>query len=264
MNLRKAAVVIGLAVFGSFGIQTVQADDFVKDALEPANDDFIKERTYFSAVVTSTNVDDLHDFDGTKAGFLVPYPIETTPVSIYSLGVRNVIPGIDRNFGFGLLMGHRQGPYAMEFSYWRTLHSGYWGAFTMDAVLSSVNLDLKRYLLTKYQVQPFFGFGLHVPWLTSKRTSTSYNFNVQSVPLVEVGDATVSGIGLNTQVGLEIYLGDGFSITGAAIYRWTAWGENKGNAEVATNPYFGGDPDIKGNYEGNGLNFCVGTTIGFE
>jgi hypothetical protein len=80
-----------------------------------------------------------------------------------------------------------------------------------------------------------------------------------------VDDETLSGIGFNVGAGLEIYLGNGFSLIGGAYETWTSFDQINGASKIATNSvYFNNIPADVGSLAGNGLNLYVGTTFGVE
>jgi hypothetical protein len=79
-----------------------------------------------------------------------------------------------------------------------------------------------------------------------------------------VGDSTYSGIGLNLGVGAELYLGDGLSLVGCLMQRWTGFNQINGQENLPFTPSTTGSTNVNGNLEGNGLDIYVGTTIGFN
>ena len=76
------------------------------------------------------------------------------------------------------------------------------------------------------------------------------------------GSLTLDGLGFNVGAGLEIYLGEGFSIVGGAYERFTGYsglvGVERQSEKIFTtlSPGFG--------LNSTGLNFVLGTTIAIE
>jgi hypothetical protein len=213
--------------------------------------DFIKSRTYIGGFASLTNIDSGGDFNG-GWGF-----------STASGDEIDLIPTIDRNFGFGVLAGHREGAYAAEVSYWRTDHNATWGPNMFFATTSygtasfqSLNVDFKRYLFTQLATQPYFSLGLSFPWLVTHQAS-AWNTGSGYV----FSDSTIAGIGFNFGVGLEIYLGSNYSIFGNIVQRWAGYNQINGALKQPFTTQFNGQ-DV--NLEGDGINFSVGATFGFE
>lgn len=248
------------------------ADEF-SDWFGASPNDYVKNRTYIGAVGISAFIDQGGDFTGQNTVTFGPVTLETSPTTVLSNPEVDLIPTINRNFGFGIILGERIGPWAGEISYWRSTHTAtYTGggtAFTTPATLESFNLDIKRYFFTQLPTQPFFSFGISFPWLSVSNGSDILNYQAAPVNgqygVVDINDEAISGIGLELGVGLEIYLGNGFSLVGGANERWTGFsqingGEKVGNSVVSVD----GNPSNLASLEGDGLNFYVGTTVGFE
>lgn len=95
--------------------------------------------------------------------------------------------------------------------------------------------------------------------------SSLYDTNSGVPVLLQTNDETLSGIGLNLGAGLEIYIGDGFSLLGGVEQRWAGFNQINGAAKIAGNNLdFDYNPKDAGNAEGDGLNLFVGTTVGFQ
>jgi len=128
--------------------------------------------------------------------------------------------------------------------------------------LQSIDIDFKRYLLTQLPTQPFISIGLSFPWLW---VSDGSNVLDNSNNLIGINDETISGMGYKLGVGMEIYLDDHFSLIGMAQERWTEFNQVNGAFKVAENSFtFNGNSANVGSFAGNGLNFFVGTSIGFQ
>src|SRR5258708_27775869 len=127
MKFNKAgwlAVVLVLST-GLAGVVWAE-DEKDQEAIDTAGakmSDFVKSRTYIGLVGISSTIDQWGDFTGTTAFTNVPVPISSGGVTTTSNPEVNFIPSIQRNFGFGALVGHREGPWAVEVSYWRSDHT---------------------------------------------------------------------------------------------------------------------------------------------
>ncbi len=239
-------------------------EDYVGDFFGAKPSDFIKSRSYIGFVGTSSTIDQWGDFNGTN-GFT---SINTSGSSTTDSEV-DFIPAITRNYGWGALVGHREGPWAAEVSFWRNDTNGsyYSGGVTTTnpASLQAINIDFKRYFLTQLPTQPFVSLGVSFPWLWVRNFSYLVNENTSPPTLVSVNDETISGIGLNLGAGLEIYLDNNFSIIGGAYQRWGSFDQISGAAKVPFDSLtFDGNTSNVGALEGDGLNLYVGATLGYE
>lgn len=233
---------------------------------EKGSSDFIKSRTYIGVLGISSTLDQWGNFNGTDSGYYEPATIAAGGVSLVE---QDLIPAINRNFGFGVLVGHREGPWACEVSFWRSDHTAtYTGGgpttITTPASLQSIDINFKRYFFTQLPTQPFINIGFAFPWLWVRQASYAYEVGNLSSP-VFVDDETFSGIGFNLGAGLEIYLDNGFSIFGGVFQRWTGFNQVNGAFKLSENQiYFDQNPADVGGLEGDGLNFYVGTSFGME
>ena len=230
-------------------------------ALRPASaenpGDYLHTRTYIGLVGTSVSVDNSGEFSGLN------YSRNNNPYEI------DLIPSIAQNFGYGLLLGHREEAWAVEASYWQSNHNASFGPgvvgsasgssvtfsqqYQDTAVYNSVNIDFKRYFLTEGQTQPFLSLGVSFPWIVVNNGATNGNGNFASL--------TLAGLGFNLGVGVEYYLSPNISFFGGAYKRWASFDESKGLAsQYAQLSQFGASTSD----EGSGFNFAIGTTLGFE
>jgi hypothetical protein len=242
MKWNKIALAAMVSAFLAGFVPAVWADD-------SGAGDYIKQRTYVGGFGSSTNIDDGGNFNGEWS------------VNFNNGEELDLIPSLDRNFGFGGMIGHRQGAYAAEVSYWRTSHNATWTGggptlFYGKASYHSLNVDFKRYFLTQLPTQPFFSLGLSLPWVIVEDASA---FTSTSGTLM--ADTAIAGIGFNLGVGMEIYLGPDYSIVGGAIQRWAGYNQVNGAMKRTLDTTLNGQ-NI--NVAGDGLNFYVGATMGFE
>jgi hypothetical protein len=255
------------------------ADDELETYGAPATHDYIQHRTYIGVFGTSADIDNLNDFNGNQAYAEGPVTSVSGSVTTISNEEFDYIPTINRNFGFGGMVGHREGPWAAEVSYWYSNHTAtiYSAinpgvpAFVTTATYTTINLDLKRYFLTTIPTQPFIDLGMNFAFLSSHNTSELWDPNIADpntgLPPVYIGsdDQTDSGLGLNLGAGLEIYIGNGFSLVGGVVQRFTTFSGISGAGKIDGTFFPMNDPtNPTGAIEGNGLNFYVGTTVGID
>jgi len=222
--------------------------------------DYLHSRTYVGVVGTSISVNNTGLFSGTN------YSVANTPAYDLSL-----IPSLSQAFGWGILFGHREEVYALEVSFWQSSHNATFGSgvinsiyangspttfassFSGTAVYSSINVDFKRYFLTELQFQPFLDLGVSYPWITINDADIDASGNPW--PL------TLEGLGLNVGIGVEYYINTDISIIAGAYQRWTSFGQFQGSQVQANTLSLYGTNTSE---DGSGLNFAVGTTLGFE
>ncbi len=260
------------------------ADDEIETYGMPESHDFIQHRTYIGFFGTSADIDNNNDFNG-------GWVFTTAPVPLTGGGFTNeemdFVPAINRNFGFGGMVGHREGPWAMELSYWYSDHTASINTFdalgnlttvTASAVYTTINFDLKRYFLTNLPIQPFIDLGMNFAYLSSHNTSELFAYDAADGLFDEFNgsdDQTDTGYGLNLGIGAELYLGDGLSLVGGVIQRFTTFQQINGVTKANLTPDQGDLPEPvsgatatsgtnQGSLEGNGLNFYLGMTVGID
>ena len=224
--------------------------------------DFLHSRTYIGLFGTSVSVDSNGIFKGTT--------YSRVNDSAYNSVEIDLLPTLAQNFGFGLLVGHREDAYAIEVSYWRSSHTASFGPATVGsnsgsstvtftsvfqdkADYNALNLDFKRYFLTELQVQPFVDLGVSFPWVQVAHGAANSKGENTSL--------TLAGLGLNLGIGVEYYLSTNLSFTAGGYQRWASFDESKGfGSQFSQIQQYGNSNSDAG----GGLNFCVGTTLGFE
>jgi hypothetical protein len=229
--------------------------DSAEDTFGAKPDDYIKSRTYIGGFGTSMSIANSFPFDGTL-GFVAP-------ANGYQV---DLIPSIDRSYGFGVLLGHREGPWAGEFSFWQSYHTATWSGgsgvtfFTTPATYSDIEITFKRYFFTNVPTQPFVSFGMGFPWLQSQNMSA---VSFSDLSGASVSSSTLSGLGLDLGVGLEIYLGQDFSLLGGVVHKWNGFNQGNGAAGQKGNFFLDGNPADLTNLEGDGIDFYLGGTFGY-
>ena len=270
MKFHKAGLLLMILVLVAGWATTVWAEEDL-DSMIPGThkNDFIQERSYIGVVATSADIDQFGDFNATNSfthtgGTTISGGVTTTQNPEVDL-----IPSITRSFGFGVILGHREGPWSGEISFWRSSHTATFifagpTTLTSPASLNAINVDFKRYFFTQLPTQPFIDLGLSFPWLWVR--NFSYITDESTPPnILQQNDETISGIGLNIGAGMELYLDNNFSILGGLYERWTEFDQINGAAKIPFNQlYFDGNPSDVGSLAGNGLNIYVGTTFGVE
>lgn len=230
---------------------------------EEFNADFIKSRSYIGVMGISSTLDQWGDFNGTNGTYYGP--VSVGGLQEYEL---NYVPAITRNEGFGVLLGHREGPWALEASFWRTDHTAtYFGsgtsAITTPASLQSIDINIKRYFFTTLPTQPFINMGVSFPWLWVRQASYVVSSLTSPVGYGQ-DDETFSGIGFDLGAGLEIYLDNGFAIMGGLFQRWGGFNQINGAFKISGIYTPDGNNSNPGSLEGDGLTFYVGTTFGLQ
>jgi len=220
--------------------------------------DYIHTRNYFGLVGTLINVSAGGLFTGLNYSRVDKPAYEIT-----------LIPSLAQAVGLGALAGHREGTYAIEVSYWQSVHNSSFGpgvvtftngsavTFTTPyqgtAIYNSINLDMKRYILTDLPIQPFMNLGVSFPWIDLGNVDMDASGNI--------GPATLGGFGFDLGIGVEYYLSPNIAFTAGAFQRWSSFDEFKGFQTQYNQLSSSASP---ASYDGSGFNFTVGTTFGFE
>ena len=281
MKYLKAALFVVLLTCGNGWGSVVWADEdsdrSATDMYSAKSQDLIKSRSYFGVMGTSSTIDQRGDFNGINAMQFGPVTFTTTQgVTGFTNPEVDLIPAIDRNFGWGVMLGHREGPWAAEISFWRSDHNatftgGTAVTFTTPANFQSIDFDFKRYFLTQLPTQPYISLGVCFPWLWVHQAS--YILDYQDPPnattgqynILSINDESISGFGFRLGAGLEIYLGNYFSLAGGAFERWTGFTQINGAEKMGiNNMYFDNNPSDRGSLEGDGLNFYIAATVGLQ
>jgi hypothetical protein len=220
--------------------------------------DYLHTRNYFGLLGTSININSKGLFNGTTYSRVDKPSYEIT-----------LLPSLAQAFGWGALMGHREETYAVEVSFWQSSHASSFGpgvatfsngssvtftsAYQSTAVYNSINLDLRRYILTDLPIQPFFNLGVSFPWIDLGAADMDVAGTLWT--------ATVGGFGFNLGLGVEYYLSPNLSFTVGVFQRWASFDEFKGSQTQYNQLSSSADPAT---YDGSGLDLVVGTTFGFE
>ncbi len=156
-----------------------------------------------------------------------------------------IVPKIEDDYGFGILLGVTSGQGAGELSYLRTTHDASFLGGKGEVEYNMVNIDGKYYFLAHARVQPYLLLGLSFPWLIIKDGSASSS---------AVGDATFTGIGFNLGTGIAYYLHPRVSINAGINYKPLWYTRAEGVV---------GEGKLEDAIDGSGFNFNVGMTYIF-
>ncbi|HVM31794.1 MAG TPA: hypothetical protein VMU88_01555 [bacterium] len=230
------------------GMSPLWAED-----LDAVPGDFIHERNYVGFLAAYGSIDRNDDFNGL---------LSLNRFVSSNLVEADGIPSFATGYGFGVLLGHREGSYAGELSFIQTYHTASFTggtAFTGQntAIYHLINFDLKRYFFEKFPAQPFVSLGFNYTWIDINDASALVDLSAGKID----GESTLTldGFGLNVGAGLEIYLGEGFSLVGGAYERFTGYSGVTGIERSSETPQTNSASSFSLN--STGLNFTVGTTI---
>lgn len=109
------------------------------------------------------------------------------------------LPKMDKHASFRGVLGFRKGAGALELGYERNHFNGSFENDPMGATFQAFNINGRVFLFSRSRVQPNFLIGASFPSLRVE------NGNRLSLNSTQVGDATWSGNGLNTEAGVTIY-----------------------------------------------------------
>ncbi|HET9869015.1 MAG TPA: hypothetical protein VFR02_00765 [bacterium] len=223
------------------------------DIDESAPDDFIHQRTYFGIMGAYGSIDKGKDFNGTV--------LLTGSVGSSELEADG-IPAFDPGYGFSVVLGHRDGAYAGELGFTQTYHTASFTGGTNvtgqnTALYHVLSFDFKRYFLEKLPVQPFVALGLNYTWIDVEDASALVQAG-NSTPLAE-GSLSIDGLGLDLGAGLEVYMGDGFSLVGGAYERFTGFSGVTGIERASLTPATTNSSSFSLN--STGINFVAGCTV---
>jgi hypothetical protein len=182
-------------------------------------------------------------------------------------------PKIKANYGFGGLVGYRRGDYAVELSYCRSEHKAEYKyvfvlkEYATTALFQSFNVDLKRFILTQFPVQPYVSMGMSFPWVVFKNAGNTYTYRYDTPDSwvyikTSSQDVSYSGMGFNLGAGLELFATPLVSVTGGVVQRWAGYGNSKGadnkDRDLLNNAM------VQTSLRDSSLGFHVGATISFH
>lgn len=132
-------------------------------------------------------------------------------------GEQFALPTLDSVVLPRVVVGFRSRPMALEFSYDRARYTGSFLGLPRDAVLNVFNVDGRFFFATRGRVQPHLVIGMAFPWLKVPDGSFAPESDFTDAPQ---GDATFRGYGLNTEVGVTLFVTPRVGVS--AGYAWRA------------------------------------------
>ena len=121
-----------------------------------------------------------------------------------------ILPRLKAKTQVRALFGIRATRGAFEIGYEQTKHVGTFMDLAGEATFHSLNFDERIYFLTRGHIQPYGLIGLSAPWLTVKDGSF---FDL------DVADATFRGFGVNTELGVSVFVHPRVGINAGYRYR---------------------------------------------
>src|SRR5580658_9308540 len=100
---------------------------FTSKVLADSPSDYLHSRTYVGVVATSVSVGTGGEFSGLNYSRIDAPAYEV-----------DLIPAISQNFGYGVLIGHREEAWAGELSFWQSNHDATFGPGTFYSPASGV------------------------------------------------------------------------------------------------------------------------------
>ncbi len=121
-----------------------------------------------------------------------------------------ILPRLDRQTTLRALVGFRSRPLALEFGFERARHGGTFDDLPVRSTLTAFNVDGRFFFRTAERVQPHLVLGIAIPLLRVEDGSFDD-------PLL--GDARWRGTGLNTEVGVTVFLNRRLGVSAGYVYR---------------------------------------------
>jgi hypothetical protein len=142
-----------------------------------------------------------------------------------------LLPQLDTRKKLRGVVGFRSPEWALEFSYDRTRHQGTFLGQSAPGTFSAFNVDARMFALTLTRFQPHVVLGGGWSWLTVDNGSL--------LPTA-VGNATFTGAGLNSEVGVTVFLLPSVGLSGGYAYRviWFSGEHGVSNTKFVLRPRF--------------------------
>jgi hypothetical protein len=133
-----------------------------------------------------------------------------------------ILPKIDNAFGFNILAGYGiTDGWAVELNFMEVEHNGTWQGLSGNVDYISFSISGKYNFLNDKSTQPYLLFGISNNRLVIKNGATDTLAGL-------VGDATLTGPGVQAGGGVDQYLGQHVSVTVGALYRYVDYTAAKG------------------------------------
>ena len=159
-----------------------------------------------------------------------------------------ILPDSDNAFGIDILAGYGfTDNWAVELSFISSRHSGTWQGANGDVSYSSFSINTKYSFESSNEVRPYLLFGI---------SSNVLLINEGSIDAFtgEVGDATLSGSGINIGAGIDTYVTPNVSLTLGTLYRYVNYTRAEGVHESGS---------ITDGVDGSGFSFLLITSYHF-
>jgi opacity protein-like surface antigen len=132
------------------------------------------------------------------------------------------LPDIKNDIGIDILGGYGiNDQVAVELNLMSSWHRGRWSGQQGDVSYTSFSINGKYSFLSSGMVQPYLLFGI-------SGNSLLINHGSENTSTGEVGDATLSGPGVNVGVGIDAYMIPSVSLTLGTMYRFVDYTDASG------------------------------------
>jgi hypothetical protein len=121
-----------------------------------------------------------------------------------------ILPRLDAKRSVRAIAGFRSTRGAFEVGYEQTKHAGRFLDMTGEATFHAITFDERIFFLTRGRIQPYGLLGLSLPWLTIKDGSFLEP---------DVADGSFRGFGVNTELGVAVFVHPRVGINAGYRYR---------------------------------------------
>lgn len=133
-----------------------------------------------------------------------------------------ILPKIDNGYGFNILAGYGiTGNWSVELNFMEVGHSGKWEGLNGTVDYISFSFNGKYNFMSHKSTQPYLLFGISGNQLVIKD-------GVADTFTGSIGDATLTGPGMQAGFGVDQYLGQHVSVTIGALYRYVDYTDAQG------------------------------------
>jgi outer membrane protein W len=159
-----------------------------------------------------------------------------------------ILPAIDNALGIDLHAGYGiTDAWAVELDIIASDHSGNWQGLKGDVYFTSFSINGKYNFQSSTKIQPYLMFGLSGNTLVINDGATGLYTGA-------VGDATLSGSGVNLGAGIENYIAEHLSLSLGLLYRVVEYDQAEGVGASGT---------IDNAVDGSGFSLLLTTTYHF-
>lgn len=159
-----------------------------------------------------------------------------------------IVPDIHDAVGFDFRGGYGfTDAWALELNLMVSEHDGKWGGSSHDVSFVSFSINGKYSFAAETTVQPYLLFGISGNAVVIENGS-------EDIATGEIGDASLTGPGLNFGTGIDLFLNPNFSVNLGLLYRIVDYTDAEGVNESAA---------IDDELNGNGFSFLLTTAYHF-